>query len=64
MRELERGKSNRDIAVNLKISAKTVKFYMSNIMQKLGVNNRVAAALAFQKSDATPSAARGNESRH
>jgi two-component system nitrate/nitrite response regulator NarL len=50
LRELEAGRTNREIAGQLSISEKTVKFYMSNIMQKFGVKNRVAAIMAFQKS--------------
>lgn len=49
MRQLEAGLSNRQIAEVLSISESTVKFYMYNIMQKLGVKNRVAAVMAFQK---------------
>ena len=49
LRALERGKTNREIATQLAISEKTVKFYMTNIMQKYGVTNRVAAVIAFQK---------------
>lgn len=49
LRELEQGHTNREIAQRLTISEKTVKFYMTNIMQKYGVKNRVAAVMAFQK---------------
>jgi two-component system nitrate/nitrite response regulator NarL len=49
LREVEAGLSNRLIAEKLRISEKTVKHYMSSIMQKYGVNNRVSAVMAYQK---------------
>ncbi len=39
------GLTNKEIARELDISEKTVKHYMTNIMQKLHVRNRVEAAL-------------------
>ena len=43
------GRSNRDIATELFISAKTASVHVSNIMSKLGVSSRVeAAAIAFR----------------
>jgi DNA-binding NarL/FixJ family response regulator len=43
------GRSNRDIAAELFISAKTASVHVSNIMSKLGVGSRVeAAALAYR----------------
>lgn len=39
------GLTNKEIARDLEISEKTVKHYMTNIMQKLQVRNRVEAAL-------------------
>ena len=44
-----RGMTNKEIAGSLNISEKTVKHYMTNIMQKLHVRNRVEAVLAAQK---------------
>ena len=44
-----RGLTNKEIAKTLTISEKTVKHYMTNVMQKLQVRNRVEAVLAFQK---------------
>jgi DNA-binding NarL/FixJ family response regulator len=44
-----RGLTNKEIARGLNISEKTVKHYMTNIMQKLQVRNRVEAVLALQK---------------
>ena len=39
------GQSNKEIAYLLHLSEKTVKHYMTNILQKLQVRNRVEAAL-------------------
>jgi len=46
------GMTNKEIARRLSISEKTVKHYMTNIMQKLHVRNRVEAVLAFQRKPA------------
>jgi two-component system nitrate/nitrite response regulator NarL len=43
------GLTNREIAKSLEIGEKTVKHYMTSIMQKLRVRNRVEAALALRK---------------
>ncbi len=42
---LARGRSNQQIAVELNITEATVRTHVSHIMEKLGVNNRVEAAL-------------------
>lgn len=42
---LERGLTNKQIADELFLSEKTIKHYMTNILQKLQVKNRVQAAL-------------------
>lgn len=39
------GQTNKEIAIRLNIGEKTVKHYMTNIMHKLQVRNRVEAAL-------------------
>jgi DNA-binding NarL/FixJ family response regulator len=49
LREVEAGLTNRGVAEKLHISEKTVKHYMSSIMQKYGVHNRVSAIMAYQK---------------
>jgi two-component system, NarL family, nitrate/nitrite response regulator NarL len=43
------GKSNKEIGGQLDLTEKTVKHYMTNILQKLQVRNRVEAALLAQR---------------
>ncbi len=43
------GRSNKEIGRDLDITEKTVKHYMTNILQKLQVRNRVEAALLAQR---------------
>ena len=43
------GLSNKEIGHQLNLTEKTVKHYMTNILQKLQVRNRVEAALLAQK---------------
>lgn len=45
LKQVSRGLSNKEIARNLELQEKTVKHYMTNILQKLQVRNRVEAAL-------------------
>jgi two-component system, NarL family, nitrate/nitrite response regulator NarL len=42
---IAQGCSNKEIAIKLELSEKTVKHYVTSLLQKLGVRNRVAAAL-------------------
>jgi DNA-binding NarL/FixJ family response regulator len=46
---LANGLSNKEIGEKLFLSEKTIKHYMTNILQKLQVRNRVEAALIAQK---------------
>ncbi len=52
LEQLSMGKSNREIAESVFLAEKTVKYYITNILQKLQVRNRVEAALLAQKSSA------------
>jgi len=56
---LAAGLSNSVIAAQLGVSASTVKFHTQNLFQKLGVNNRTAAAVEYEKQ--IPAAARVRE---
>lgn len=47
--QVAQGLTNKEIARNLSISEKTVKHYMTLIMQKLQVRNRVEAVLRRQR---------------
>jgi DNA-binding NarL/FixJ family response regulator len=47
------GKTNKEIATELFLSEKTVKHYMTNVLQKLHVRNRVEAALLIAREDTT-----------
>lgn len=53
---LASGLSNGEIAKQLGVSPSTVKFHTQNLFQKLGVNNRTAAAVEYEKQ--IPAAAR------
>jgi DNA-binding NarL/FixJ family response regulator len=46
MRLVLEGRTNKDIGRQLKLTEKTVKYYMTIIMQKLNVKNRVGVAMA------------------
>jgi DNA-binding NarL/FixJ family response regulator len=52
LEQVATGASNKEIAAQLFLSEKTVKHYMTNILQKLQVRNRVEAALLVQKNSA------------
>lgn len=47
--ELMLGLSNREIAVKLQMSEKTVKYHMTQIMQKLNVRNRLEVVIEAQR---------------
>jgi DNA-binding NarL/FixJ family response regulator len=52
---LARGLSNKAIAFRLDLSDKTVKYYLTHIMRKLQVRNRVEAAIyASQRANVQP----------
>lgn len=46
--EVEKGLTNKEVATRLQISEKTVKHYMTSVMQKYGVSNRVGAVIAHR----------------
>lgn len=48
---MAQGRNNRDIARALWVSEPTVKTHLTRIFAKLGVENRVAAALVFYARD-------------
>jgi DNA-binding NarL/FixJ family response regulator len=52
--QVSKGLTNKEIARALNLREKTVKHYMTNIMQKLGVRNRLEAVLAGQKRQRAP----------
>ncbi|WP_441228124.1 LuxR C-terminal-related transcriptional regulator [Tardiphaga sp. 20_F10_N6_6] len=52
VRLLLHGKTNKEIALTIHISEKTVKHYMTLLMQKLQVRNRLEVVIAAQKLDA------------
>lgn len=45
LRLIAKGKSNQEVADELYIGVKTVKFHMTNILAKLGVDDRTQAAI-------------------
>ena len=49
VRLLYKGKTNKEIATHLKISEKTVKHYMTILMQKLNVQNELEVVMASQR---------------
>jgi two-component system nitrate/nitrite response regulator NarL len=51
--QVSKGLTNKEIARALNLREKTVKHYMTNIMQKLGVRNRLEAVLMGQKRQRT-----------
>ena len=53
LEQVARGLSNREVGLALGLSDKTIKHYMTNILEKLHVRNRVEAALLVQKDSQT-----------
>ena len=51
VRLLMSGKTNKEIAIAIKISERTVKHYMTLLMQKLQVRNRLEVVIAAQTYD-------------
>jgi DNA-binding NarL/FixJ family response regulator len=49
LEQVAAGLSNKEVAARLHLSEKTVKHYMTIIMEKLGVRNRVEAALVAKR---------------
>ncbi len=49
LEKLADGLSNKEIGLQLHLTEKTIRHYMTNILQKLQVRNRVEAALLAQK---------------
>ncbi len=49
LRLVAQGKSNKEIARALVISASTAKHHVSNLLHKLGVESRVGAAVLWTK---------------
>ena len=49
VRLLLRGRTNKEIATTLSIGEKTVKWHMTNVMQKLNARSRTEAVLACHK---------------
>lgn len=49
LREVALGQTNKEIAKKLELSEKTIKHYMSGILQKLSARNRVEAVLASKR---------------
>ncbi|QIP09816.1 LuxR C-terminal-related transcriptional regulator [Bradyrhizobium symbiodeficiens] len=53
VRLLVRGSTNKEIAARLKLSDKTVKHYMTILMQKMNARNRLEVVVAAQKMQAS-----------
>ena len=59
---LSHGLSNKQIAFRMSLSEKTVKYYITHVLKKLRVRNRVEAALYASHRGSVPVAAIGNAS--
>lgn len=49
IREVAKGLTNREVALKLDLSEKTVKYYMTNVMYKLHARNRTEAVVAVRR---------------
>jgi DNA-binding NarL/FixJ family response regulator len=49
MNQVAKGLTNKEIALKFSLSEKTIKHYMTSVLQKLQVRNRVQAVIALQK---------------
>jgi DNA-binding NarL/FixJ family response regulator len=49
MSQVAQGLTNKEIALKFSLSEKTVKHYMTSVLQKLQVRNRVEAVIAHQR---------------
>jgi DNA-binding CsgD family transcriptional regulator len=61
VRLLVGGKTNREIASHLGLTERTVKHYMTILMQKLNVRNRVEVAMVAQNLRSSPGVREGFE---
>ncbi|GAB4433581.1 MAG: hypothetical protein Kow002_21000 [Anaerolineales bacterium] len=46
---VSQGLTNKEIALSLNITSRTVEFHLKNVFQKLGVTSRTAAAILGEK---------------
>ena len=60
---LSAGQSNKEIASNLSLSAKTISRHLTNIFNKIGVSSRTAAAVFALENDLTQRRANGERHR-
>ncbi|MFZ6049898.1 response regulator [Pseudomonas sp. CR3202] len=49
IREVSKGLTNREVAIKLELSEKTIKYYMTNVMYKLHARNRTEAVIAAKR---------------
>ena len=61
IREVANGLTNREVAAKLSLSEKTVKHYMTSVMQKLHARNRVEAVTAVRRYWKSVQAARARQ---
>lgn len=57
LEQIADGKTNREIAESLFLAEKTVKNYVSNLLAKMGISHRAAAAAYFARSRSRASSA-------